>query len=134
MILDETRGHSDYLGYTQAHERTSHAPRGWVTWAELYVPFLIGTEAPVKIKAFVRHVWGWHRANGLNPWLRTRQNSYADLRREYLFSNDHNHEDEPGWTHEDVQYVRIVQRGQKRWGIRDTDMGRHVDRSYMYAS
>jgi hypothetical protein len=71
------------LAQLEASEQASRGPLGWATWAQQFVPFLIGTEEPYHIKQFVVLVWSWHHRNNLNPWLRTRQNVYTDLRRAY---------------------------------------------------
>jgi hypothetical protein len=78
---DWARGHMIRLDQDRAIEQASHGPRGWATWAEQFVPFLIGTEDPSKIRDLVLTVWSWHRVRGLNPWNRTRSNTYSDFER-----------------------------------------------------
>ena len=133
MILDGpdwARGHMIRLDRDRAVEQASHGPRGWATWAEQFVPFLIGTERPDLIKDLVYSLWDWHRYNGLNPWLRTRQNVYTDLRRDYYYPDGY---DEDTWHLTSIPYERIIQRGavdMNRWGIDDTDLKREIDYHY----
>jgi hypothetical protein len=129
---DWARGHMIRLERDRAVDQASHGPRGWATWAEQFVPFLImiGTERPDLIKDLVYSEWEWrHRFNGLNPWLRTRQNVYTDLRREYYYPDGYE-EPEGTWHLTSIPYERSIQRGavdMHRWGIDDTDLKREID-------
>ena len=105
---DGARWHMIRLGQDAAREQASRGPLGWATWAEQFVPFLIGTEDPYRIYQFVLVVWSWLHRHGLNPWLRTRQNAYTDLRRAPYYPPGYGPRN---WPLAHRPYVRRIRRG-----------------------
>lgn len=135
---DWARGHMIRLDQMRTFEQSSHGPRGWATWAEQFVPFLIGTELPSKIRDLVLTVWSWHRVRGLNPWNRTRSNTYSDFERWYspdnnsIFHHMTNSNDEYSNFYTNLAYQRKIGRigSETVFDLTDVAQDREVDYAY----
>jgi hypothetical protein len=102
--------------------RANEHGRGFLSWVREFTPFLVSTEGERAIRSLVGAIWDWHRAEGRNPWCRTRQNTYEDLGREYDFTEVE--PDETAFTNPGVSYTRAVRRTgtTSRWFESDRTM------------